>query len=710
MTEPPTGDGATVVMHGADSTVETAEELEPEGTGRPGRRAVALGGPPAGDGITDTAFGAAALELGRAAVEVGRAYRALERVMAGVLVALRAVAILLTLAYLLVWHWYAGQPAAMVVVLLSVGWGVVFCVVGLRRGVGGPLAAASVAVALALALTAGRWLPPQSVGDSGNFVFLTAINAAVVAVWAFPPALAAPSVLLLGAGTLAGGWGHNPQVIVESTILVLAPGLLGLAIGRLRQIARTADRRWANVVARHRGEAVVHAVARDRRERERIIHDTVLNTLTGIAWGGGRDVALARRRCGQSLAAVQGLLDPDEANEPAIDERLAEVVRNANGPRLRVTFDNHLRGAARAAVRAEPPAVVGAAFAGAVGEALANVERHAGTRRARVRLDRGADGVTVQVSDAGRGFDPTRVDPARLGLRRSIVGRLDDVAGTVDIVSAPGRGTTVRLQWRTPGTTPILAGGAGGAGAGGGGGVVADRRGVTAIAADLGDAYAAGHRRAVGQVAGLWLIAMLAPLVATLGWVRERPVAALLWMVLVLVTAETARRVRDRPLGRAESLALLAMILAVNVVGAANTRGPDIVRIADWPLLFLPLLLAFITASRPRREWIAALVVTVLLLVVLVLARDPDNPLVLARLSSNIYGICSVQIVTAMLGPLLRATADATARTLAAEAEVAASIDASLMIRRERVQWLGSVEADALPLLAGIADGRLDPR
>lgn len=272
----------------------------------------------------------------------------------------------------------------------------------------------------------------------------------------------------------------------------------------------------------------------------------------------------------------------------------------------------------------------------------------------------------------------------------------------------------------------MIPGGAGGAGGARGGppagrrgaaavaadrhGVVADRRGVTAIADDLASAYAAGLRRAVGQVAGLWLIIMLVPMVATLGWVRARPVAALLWVVLALVVAETARRVRDRPLGRAESAVLLVVGLAVTVVGTANTRGPDIVRIADWPLYILPLLLAFITASRPRREWIAATVAAILLLVGLVLVRDTDNSLVFARLSSSIYGACGVQIVTAMLGPLLRATAEITARTLAAEAEVAARIDALLMIRRERVQWLGTVEADVLPLLAGIADGRLDPR
>ncbi|WP_133150559.1 sensor histidine kinase [Frankia canadensis] len=692
-----------------------------------------------GAGVTDTAFGAAALELGRASIEPGRAYQALERVMAGVLVAMRGVACGLSVFYLFVWDWYDTHPAAAAMVVAAVTWDIVFCVISLRRGVGRPLAAVSVALALALALTARDWLPPESVGDTGNFVFLAAINGAAAAVWAFPPAVAAGLVLLLGGGALTGGWGHFPQAIADTVVLVITPGLFGLSVGRLREIAHTADRRWANVVARHRGEAVVLAVARDRRERERIIHDTVLNTLTGIAWGGGRDVELARRRCGQSLVAVEGLLDPDGLGGPSINERLAEVVGEAAGRGLIITLDTGGGGTGGGTGGGgtggggivEPPAVVVAAFAGAVREALANVERHAGTRRARVRVDGGPDVLIVRVSDSGRGFDPRLVDPARLGLRRSIAGRLEDVAGTVTITSAPGAGTTVDLRWQRPvrpadaacpgvgegppralrrRVTALLIGAGTDVPGGARGGFVPDRRGVTAIAADLVADYAAGVRRAVGHVAGLWLLIMLAPLVATLGWVRVPLLAGALWTALAALIVVTAVRIRTRPLSGAEAGGLLVASLAIAVVASENSRGADIVRIADWPLLVVPLLLAFITASRPTREWVGALAATIVLFVGLVLARDPGSPLVLARLGSTLYGTCAVQIITAMLGPLLRGTAVATARTLAAEAEIAAHADSASMIRRERLAWLGAVQRDALPLLAGVVDGRLDPR
>ena len=54
--------------------------------------------------------------------------------------------------------------------------------------------------------------------------------------------------------------------------------------------------------------------------------------------------------------------------------------------------------------------------------------------------------------DAGAGFDPARVDPARLGLRCSITERVADWGGRVSVQSAPGQGTLVSMSW--PGAVP----------------------------------------------------------------------------------------------------------------------------------------------------------------------------------------------------------------------------------------------------------------
>ena len=77
-------------------------------------------------------------------------------------------------------------------------------------------------------------------------------------------------------------------------------------------------------------------------------------------------------------------------------------------------------------------------------EALANVVKHARASRATVRIAATDDIVSIEVSDDGRGFDPAAVGPDHFGLR-SMRGRVADLGGHLQITSAPGRGTTLRV-------------------------------------------------------------------------------------------------------------------------------------------------------------------------------------------------------------------------------------------------------------------------
>lgn len=97
-----------------------------------------------------------------------------------------------------------------------------------------------------------------------------------------------------------------------------------------------------------------------------------------------------------------------------------------------------------------PPGVA-AAIASAAHEALVNVERHARARSWRVELSSlGQKGCEVRVVDDGRGFDTTQNFRGRLGLRRSVVERLDDIGGQAVVRSSPGTGTVVTLVWPRP--------------------------------------------------------------------------------------------------------------------------------------------------------------------------------------------------------------------------------------------------------------------
>jgi signal transduction histidine kinase len=78
-------------------------------------------------------------------------------------------------------------------------------------------------------------------------------------------------------------------------------------------------------------------------------------------------------------------------------------------------------------------------------EALANVVKHARAGSATVRISADDDVVTMEVRDDGRGFDPAAVGPEHFGLR-SMQGRVADLGGRLEITSAPGHGTVVRVE------------------------------------------------------------------------------------------------------------------------------------------------------------------------------------------------------------------------------------------------------------------------
>jgi signal transduction histidine kinase len=84
-------------------------------------------------------------------------------------------------------------------------------------------------------------------------------------------------------------------------------------------------------------------------------------------------------------------------------------------------------------------------------EALANVVKHARAHSATVQIEELPEGVSLMVSDDGRGFDATAAHPGHFGLE-SIRGRAAAIDGDLTIASTAGSGTTVRVEVPANGT------------------------------------------------------------------------------------------------------------------------------------------------------------------------------------------------------------------------------------------------------------------
>ena len=245
-------------------------------------------------------------------------------------------------------------------------------------------------------------------------------------------------------------------VPAEATDL-LYPGL-AFTTGVLTMTARhfvmaDAVRADAAGTALRRAESdrlATEGVERALRREERVLHETVLNTLTAVSRGGlGTRPDLRARlteRCAESAQVLRDLqerTDPDLALEPS-EHRLD---RDLVGSLIDLGLDGVAVDVDCAPLASVPPMAY-VALRTATREALSNVLRHARadhvTLRAWVASD--ASDVHVEVVDDGRGFDPRTADG--LGLITSVHQAMADVDGSAEVESAPGGGTRVGLSWQ----------------------------------------------------------------------------------------------------------------------------------------------------------------------------------------------------------------------------------------------------------------------
>jgi signal transduction histidine kinase len=341
----------------------------------------------------------------------------------------RAVAVyrLAALAYALgsvAAHWdgYDDQRAAAVVAAVMVGWTAVMVVAGPpSRG----LLAADLLVALAcqqatvLALT-------QAQVERGDPTLTVSWAAAPVLAWAVRGGWVAGA--LAGTAVAAGAVverGGASQATVNSCVLLL---LGGTVVGYLVGLARRAEASYAEAVR-------VQAETAERERLARQVHDGVLQALALVARRSD-DPELAALATGQEQALRRLVAGPAVA--PAGESDLRSLLPARPGVEV--------------AAPADPvtlPAPVAAELAAAVAAAVDNALRHGGSTAWLLVEDEPA-GVTVSVRDDGPGIPAGRLEAAardgRLGVARSIRGRVEDLGGTVAVVSTPGQGTEVELH------------------------------------------------------------------------------------------------------------------------------------------------------------------------------------------------------------------------------------------------------------------------
>jgi signal transduction histidine kinase len=222
-------------------------------------------------------------------------------------------------------------------------------------------------------------------------------------------------------------WSETGRTLLAALALLVGAGLIGLPyfLRILRDLAH---------------ERTERARSQERAEVAAMMHDSVLHTLTLIQRHHDDPSQVARLARAQERDLREWLYGTRKTAAESFAEALrasAAEVEDRHGARLEVVTVGD------APLDPQLEACVAAAR-----EAMVNAAKYAALAPVSVYAELDDERVEVFVKDRGPGFDPEQVAPDRMGVRESILGRMERHGGHAEVRTAPGEGTEVRLSAR----------------------------------------------------------------------------------------------------------------------------------------------------------------------------------------------------------------------------------------------------------------------
>ncbi|MFY1637620.1 sensor histidine kinase [Solwaraspora sp. WMMB335] len=542
-----------------------------------------------------------------------------------------------------------------------------------------------------------RWLPPVDVAvvcaacltqpwtvtsdpRGGATWILIVVNLVVVTYpWQVDwPVLTGATVAIVTAyfvgATLAdpGGWLGDPAIAPWTA----AQAALSWGLYRfVRRGARAADRAVDRAAQLRRAAVIAAARRRDEREYLAALHDTAAATLLMIGNG-----VVARTEPWLAEQARRDLRELRRSEEAAQGEAdLVPLLRDVAGTvALRIAW--------RTPGCLPLPAADAVSLSRGVREALTNVVRHAGTGQAGIRVDHDAEQVTVTITDQGVGFDPAHVASHRYGVARSLVERMIQIGGQARIDSRPGHGTTVTLT--CPRAVPDVG---------------RSDRGVIA------SSFQRGLRWAVVVMSLAILVFLDLPRL-----LASREAYTVLWpqfvtwsgLLAVTVTVAVATW-RDRPLGRWRA-PLVVLVFVLSALATSSVRPEYLLGPAHWSEGDAGWQVVLLMMDGRIAAFAAVLAAQYLMTfgqAVLV----GEAALSVAGAVSATWAVLAFQFAIAMIAAVLQGMATSSARAMGAAERVRTAEAVARHLHTDRADRMSALAATTVPLLEGLASGKLDP-
>jgi signal transduction histidine kinase len=242
------------------------------------------------------------------------------------------------------------------------------------------------------------------------------------------------------------GGAADPWVTLQdSTYIFLFGGtILGLFI-LVRDSVKKVDLANSAVIQAAVSQASVDATERERQRIDALVHDRVLNTLLLAAKAKTKaeeqSAAKLAKEAITSLRLAQR--EPDESSTVSQLGLFRALKRVAEQMNSKIEVDIQSGGTEVI------PQQVAQALTEAIIQAIDNALRHSKASTIKLTLQSIDErGVRIQLRDDGIGFRIDRIPRDRIGVRTSIFARLEAVRSKASVVTGPGEGTEVILEWK----------------------------------------------------------------------------------------------------------------------------------------------------------------------------------------------------------------------------------------------------------------------
>ena len=228
-------------------------------------------------------------------------------------------------------------------------------------------------------------------------------------------------------------------------VVLVATALLWALTRRLRRSAEDRE---------HLLRAAVDASDAERVRIARDLHDGVVQDLAGASFAVSA-VARTPDMPGTARESLESAAESLRTSLRALRSLMVEIYPpDLHADDLGAALDDLLAPAAAAGISAT------ARVAGVEGasddtvalvwrvaqEAVRNAMRHSGADTLSVTVDRVDGDVVLTVTDDGQGFDPQRRQGTQHFGLRGLTSLIAEAGGRLDVRSAPGAGTTIRLE------------------------------------------------------------------------------------------------------------------------------------------------------------------------------------------------------------------------------------------------------------------------